>query len=128
MMLADLVLGVHLAVILFNVFGLVAVPIGALRGWRFVRIRWWRVVHILLLAAVAVQAVAGRACILTMWQAALAGGSADRAPLVMAWVNRLIYWPLPVWVFAALYLVVFGYALALLWLIPTARFASIHRC
>jgi len=118
MILADTILAAHLAIILFNVFGLVAVPIGALRDWRFVRVRWWRILHILLLAAVAVQAVAGRACILTVWQAALAGSTARPAPLIMSWVDRLIYWRLPIWAFAVLYVVVFGYALALLWLVP----------
>jgi hypothetical protein len=123
MMLADAVLTVHVAIILFNLFGLVAVPIGAVRGWRFVRVRWWRVLHILLLVAVAVQAVAGRACILTVWQAALSGAGADRAPLVARWVNRLIYWPLPIWVFTVLYVAVLGYALTLFWLVPPHRIA-----
>ena len=114
MILADAVLAAHLAIILFNGFGLIAVPIGAIRGWWFVRVRWWRVLHVVLLAAVAVQAALGRACILTLWQRALGGAAFDRAPLIARWVNGLIYWPLPIWVFAALYLIVFSYALALL--------------
>jgi hypothetical protein len=36
----------------------------------------------------------------------------------MRWVNALLFWPLPLWVFTLLYLGVFGYALALLWLVP----------
>jgi len=121
MTLAITILAVHAAIILFNVFGLVAVPLGAIRGWRFVRVRWWRVLHIVSLAAVAAQAIFGRACILTIWQAALPGAAENSTPLIMGWVNRVIYWPLPVWVFAAFYLLVFGYALALLWLVPPAR-------
>lgn len=121
MILADLVLAAHLAIILFNVFGLVAVPLGAVCGWRFVRVRWWRLLHLLLLAAVAAQALVGRACILTLWQAALAGGAAQPGPLIAGWVDRLIYWRLPIWVFAALYLAVFGWAVALLWLVPPRR-------
>jgi polyferredoxin len=117
-MMANAILAAHAAIIFFNVFGLVAVPIGAACGWQFVRIRWWRILHILLLAAVAAQAVFGRACILTLWQAALAGAAADRTPLIARWVDRIIYWPLPIWVFAVLYVVIFGYALALLWLVP----------
>lgn len=118
---ADAVLAGHLAVILFNLFGLVAVPLGAARGWGFVRVRWWRLLHVALLAAVAGQAVLGRACILTLWQGSLAGSAMPPAPLVARWVGRLIYWPLPVWVFAMLYLFVFGYAVALLWLVPPRR-------
>jgi Protein of Unknown function (DUF2784) len=118
---AEAILAAHVAIILFNVFGLIAIPIGAPRGWRFIRIIWWRVLHIALLAAVAVQAVAGRACVLTLWQAALSGAAVQPAPLIMSWVDRLIYWRLPMWVFEMLYLAVFGYALALFWLVPPRR-------
>jgi Protein of Unknown function (DUF2784) len=117
-MTANAILAAHAAIIFFNVFGLVAVPIGAACGWQFVRIRWWRILHILLLAAVAAQALLGQACVLTLWQAAFAGASADRTPLIARWVDRIIYWPLPIWVFAVLYVAVFGYALALFWVVP----------
>jgi Protein of Unknown function (DUF2784) len=120
MILAEAILAAHFAIILFNLFGLIAVPLGAVRRWRFVRVRWWRVLHLVALAAVAAQAVFGDACILTIWQAALTGATGRPTPLIMGWVNRVIYWPLPLWVFAAVYLLVFGYALALLWLVPPA--------
>jgi hypothetical protein len=123
MILAEAILAAHIAIILFNVFGLIAVPLGALCGWRFVRVRWWRVLHLVLLGTVALQAVVGRACILTLWQAA-AEGAASPTPLIMGWINWMIYWPLPIWVFAALYFAVFGYAVALLWLVPPARRAT----
>ena len=125
--MANLVLALHAAIILFNVFGLVAVPIGAACGWRFVRIRWWRILHVLLLAVVAAQALSGRACILTEWQAALAGAAANPSPLIARVVDDLIYWPLPIWVFAVLYVIVFGYAVALFWLVPPDRTASFVR-
>ncbi|MGA8549025.1 MAG: DUF2784 family protein [Stellaceae bacterium] len=121
MLLAEAVLAAHLAIILFNLFGLIVVPLGAGRGWRFVHVAWWRVLHLALLAAVAAQALAGRACFLTVWQSELAGGAANPVPLIMGWVGRLIYWRLPIWVFAVLYALVFGYALALLWLAPLRR-------
>jgi hypothetical protein len=121
MLLAEAVLAAHLAIILFNLFGLVAVPLGAARGWRFVHVAWWRVLHLALLAAVAAQALAGRACVLTIWESEVADGALRPAPLIMSWVDRLIYWRLPMWVFAALYALVFGYALVLLWLVPLRR-------
>ena len=121
MIAADFILVAHVAIILFNLFGLIAIPLGAACGWGFVRIFWWRVLHIVLLAAVAGQAMLGRACILTLWQASLAGSAGQPTPLVARWVGRLIYWPLPLWVFAVLYIAVFGYAVALLWLVPPRR-------
>jgi hypothetical protein len=114
---AETVLALHLAIILFNLFGLVAVPIGAVCGWRFVHVRWWRLLHLASLAVVALQAGLGRACILTLWQARLEGAEPP-VPLIMRWVEGLIYWPLPLWVFSALYVLVFAYALLLFRLVP----------
>jgi hypothetical protein len=115
--LGPLVLAVHLAVIAFNVAGLVAIPLGAARGWRWVRVLWLRLLHLASLAVVALQAALGRACFLTDWQDALTGAGAHD-PLIMRWVNGLIYWPLPMWAFTAAYLGVFAYVLALMWLVP----------
>lgn len=116
--LAEFVLAVHAIIILFNLFGLVAVPLGGWRGWRFVRIVWWRALHVVAMAAVALQAVAGRACFLTLWQDALSGQGPGRTPLIMGWVNRLIFWPLPLWVFATAYVVLFAYVIVLWWVVP----------
>ncbi|MDE2149732.1 MAG: DUF2784 family protein [Gammaproteobacteria bacterium] len=117
---AVMVLGLHLLVIAFNVAGLILIPVGGWRGWRWVRGFWWRLVHLLSLAAVAAQALAGRACFLTIWQARLAG-HAGAAPLIAGWIDRLIYWPLPLWVFALAYTLILIYALALWRVVPPRR-------
>ena len=122
--LADAVFWLHVMVVLFNVFGLVVVPIGAWRGWEFVRVFWFRALHLTMLAVVAIQAVYGRACFLTVWQSDLlqqAGQAESNAPLIQRWVTRLILWPAPLWVFVVLYLAILAYALALWWLIPPRR-------
>ncbi|MGH6974315.1 MAG: DUF2784 family protein [Stellaceae bacterium] len=122
--LAVAVLAVHVAAIAFNVFGLVAIPLGAWRGWAFVRGFWWRAVHLALLFVVALQALFGRACFLTLWQAALeqnAGQAASREPLIARWVDSVIFWNLPIGFFAALYVAVLITALALWRWVPPAR-------
>ena len=122
--LARLVLAAHVAIILFNVVGLVVIPLGAWRGWSFVRIFWWRALHLALLCVVALQALFGRACFLTLWQAALeqdAGAPASREPLIARWVESAIFWNLPIGFFAALYVAVLVYALALWRWVPPAR-------
>ncbi|HVK40875.1 MAG TPA: DUF2784 domain-containing protein [Phenylobacterium sp.] len=116
-LIGGLVLAAHLAVIGFNLFGLVAIPLGAWRGWSFVRVRWWRLLHLASFAVVAMQALLGRACFLTIWQDDLSGGEAGD-PLVMRVVNSLIYWPLPMWAFTAAYVTLFVYVLALWRLVP----------
>ena len=89
------ILAAHLVVIAFNVAGLVAIPVGAKLGWRWVRIRWWRALHLVSWAVVALQAALGRACFLTIWQDDLTGAGGTEPPLIMRFVNSLIYWPLP---------------------------------
>ncbi len=123
-LLAGLVLGVHVGVILFNLFGLIAVPLGAWRGCGFVRVFWWRALHLAALAFVALQAVLGRACFLTLWQDSLVqnGGEAGSGvPLIQRWVSWAIFWPLPVWFFAVLYVAVWIYAIVLWRLVPPRR-------
>lgn len=119
--LAEAILALHLAVIVFNVAFLVIIPLGAWLGWRIVRIAWLRLLHLALMAIVAGQALAGRACILTIWQSELAGRSAAPPPLIMHIVDRLIYWNFPLWAFTALYVGVFLYVVALSILVPFGR-------
>ena len=118
--LGQLLLGLHLLVIAFNVLGLVAIPLGAKLGWGWVRIRWWRLLHVGSWVLVAAQAALGRACFLTIWQDDLTGGGAED-PLIMRVVNGLIYWPLPMWAFTALYLVLFALVVAAWWIVPPRR-------
>ncbi|WP_308387967.1 DUF2784 domain-containing protein [Acidithiobacillus sp. AMEEHan] len=119
--LADSILVVHVLIILFNIFGLVAIPLGAWYGWRWVRILWWRSLHLLFLFVVAIQAVMGRACFLTIWQSQLqeqAGREGFRAPLIQTWVNHFFFWNLPMAFFTTLYVLVWIYVVILWWKVP----------
>ncbi|HEY2356303.1 MAG TPA: DUF2784 domain-containing protein [Phenylobacterium sp.] len=118
--LGDAVLAAHLAVIAFNVLGLIAIPVGAALHWRWVRVRWWRLLHLASWAVVAVQAALGRACILTLWQDQLTGAGGEQ-PLIMRWINGLIFWPLPIWVFGAIYILLFAAVIVLWWRVPAER-------
>jgi len=118
---AAAIFSIHVGIIAFNVFGLIAVPLGAWRAWAFVRVFWWRALHLGALAIVALQAVLGRACFLTIWESDLLarlGRPASRAPLIESWIDRIVFWPLPLWVFALLYVGVCLYTLLLWRLFP----------
>ena len=112
---------VHIAIIAFNLFGLVAIPIGAWRAWPFVYAFWWRALHLLSLIVVALQAVLGRACFLTIWEsdlAAAAGETTSNTPLIQRWITELVFWPLPIWVFAAAYVGICAYTVLLWYWVP----------
>lgn len=110
--------------IAFNVLGLAAIPLGAWRGWRSVRGYRWRAAHLASLVLVAAQALAGRACFLTIWEYSLmnpSGFPSAPEPLIAGWARRAVYWPLPLWAFAVLYAAACVAALALWRLVPPER-------
>jgi len=120
-MLASLILLIHLLVILFNLFGLVVIPLGAWRGWQFVYAPAWRLLHIASLGMTALQAAMGKACFLTIWELKLSADQDDPDPMIMKWINSLIYWPIPIWAFSIIYLLLFAYVVTLLWFVPIRR-------
>ncbi|HKT19505.1 MAG TPA: DUF2784 family protein [Stellaceae bacterium] len=118
---AQAIFWVHIAIIAFNVFGLIAIPLGVWLGWAFIRVPWWRLLHLAALLVVALQAVLGRACFLTLWEsdlAARAGETSSNLPLIQEWIARLVFWPLPIWMFALFYVAIFLYVVALWVLVP----------
>ncbi len=120
-MLADAILVVHFAFVLFVVLGFALVLVGGVRGWRWVRNRAFRYAHLAAIAFVAVEALAGIACPLTVWENALRHAGPEGPSFVGRWVSRLLYHDLPEWVFTVAY-VLFAIAVAVtLWLVPPER-------
>jgi len=119
--LAQVILGVHFVIIAFNVLALVVIPVGAKAGWRLVRMAWLRLLHLGIMAVVAGQALAGRACFLTNWENELTGNRTAPEPMIAHWVDGLIYWNVPIWGFAIFYSVLFLYVVGLTVLVPFGR-------
>jgi hypothetical protein len=67
--LADVVLVVHFAVVVFVVGGLPLIVVGNLRGWLWVDDFRFRVAHLAAIVFVAAQAWLGRICPLTTLEA-----------------------------------------------------------
>jgi len=116
-LLADAIVLVHLAYVAFVVGGYVAVPLGAARGWRWVRRRVWRRLHVAAIALVALEGLGGVMCPLTWLEAALRGGSAPGS-FVGRLVHAVLFYDLPPWVFTLAYVVLALLALALYRLVP----------
>jgi hypothetical protein len=122
--IAQGILAVHLIVISFNLFGLAVIPLGAWRNWSWVRVFWWRALHLFTLSIVAIQAMLGRDCFLTTWQSQMqeaAGRAGYRQPLIQTWLNHLLFWHLPLAFFTAVYILVWIYVLVLWWKVPPGR-------
>ena len=119
-LLADLILGVHFAFVLFIVGGLALIWTGAGLGWHWVRNLWFRVAHLAAILFVAGEALAGVWCPLTVWEDALRGTRPETS-FVARWIHRILFYSFPEWVFTASYLAFTLIVATTWWLAPPDR-------
>ena len=122
-MLADAILVAHFVIAAFIVAGLAAVWLGAPLGWQWVRNPWFRYMHVGAIAFVAAEALLGIACPLTVWEDLLRGGVRPES-FVARWVQALLYYRAPEWVFTVAYVLWTLATLLTLWLVPPRRKAA----
>ncbi|HLS85752.1 MAG TPA: DUF2784 domain-containing protein [Burkholderiales bacterium] len=122
-MLADALLVVHFALAAFIVAGLIAVWAGAAFGWSWIRNPWFRYAHLGAIAIVAAEALLGLACPLTVWEDALRGGARPES-FVGRWVNRLLYYEAPEWIFTVAYVAWAAATVVTLRLVPPRKRAA----
>lgn len=131
LLLADGVLLLHAAVVLFVVGAAVAVLLGYRRDWRWVRAPAFRVAHLLAIGYVAAQSWFGVDCPLTTLELALRARAG--APLVggdTSFVARgvqwLLYWDAPPWIFVVVYTAFLSLVVWLWWRCPPRRLRGTH--
>jgi hypothetical protein len=115
--LVDAVLFLHLGVVVFIVGGLVAVVAGNLRGWHWINAWSFRLAHLAAIAVVVVQAWLGQLCPLTTlesWLRVQAGSVSYTKSFIEHWVQHIIFYEAPFWVFTLAY-TVFGFLVLVAW-------------
>jgi hypothetical protein len=101
--LADAVLALHVAFIVFVVGGLVVVIVGNLRGWRWVNAWWFRAAHLAAIGFVVAESVFDMPCPFTTLEAWLRPREAAQAysqGFIAHWLERLFSYETPPWVFS----------------------------
>jgi len=99
-LLADLLVVFHAAFVSFVVFGQIAFLIGVIRRWQWVRNFWFRTAHLLAIGYVAMEALFGVACPLTVWEnglRALAGQPVSDASFVGQLIHKVMFWGVQDW-------------------------------
>lgn len=120
-LVADLILIVHFAFVLFVGGGLVAIWAGALSGWDWVRDLRYRIVHLAAILFVAAESLAGMWCPLTVWEDALRGRDAEKS-FIARWVHYVMFYDLPEWVFTLVYCLFTAAVIATWWWVrPRSR-------
>jgi Protein of Unknown function (DUF2784) len=116
-LLADAVLSLHFAVVLFVLGVALAVAVGGPAGWRWVRALWLRCLHLAAIAVVVAQAWLGRDCPLTVlenWLRRQARLETYEKSFIEHWVQQGLYYNAPPWVFVLAY-TAFGLLVVWLW-------------
>ena len=116
---ADLVLSIHFCVVFFVVFGLATLPIGYWRKYNWTRNTKLRLVHMLLMGFITLEASLGITCPLTTIENALRQIEYQKS-FVAYWESRFIYWDLPTYSFVILYCSCFIWSL-LFWKLHPPR-------
>jgi polyferredoxin len=129
--LADLVLLLHLGVVIFVIGGLAVLPLGYRRGWTLVQGWAFRLLHLLAIGIVVAQSWLGVVCPLTTlesWLRIQSGAPAYEAGFIEHWVQAILFYQAPVWVFTLVY-TAFAALVGLAWLRypPTRSGTSLSR-
>ena len=123
-LLADAVLFLHFAFVVFVVGGLAFIIVGHVRDWRRAKSLWFRLAHLAAIAVVVVQTWLGAACPLTtfeMWLRAKAREATYSGDFIEHWLQSLLYYEAPTWVFTLAY-TLFGLIVAATWWYVPPRF------
>jgi hypothetical protein len=128
--MADGVLLLHVLFVVFVLAGQLLIVLGAYRGWSWIRNRWFRILHLGAIAIVVTQSWISLICPLTTLEMRLraqAGQEQYEGSFIQFWLERLLYYEAPEWVFIAVY-TVFGLFVVITWFcFPPRKTSGIFR-
>jgi len=114
---ADSLLFLHILFVAFVVFSLLFILAGGLFSWGWVRNRRFRFAHLIAIGVVVLQSWLGMLCPLTTWEMALrekAGDAVYSGTFVSHWLDTILYYNAPPWVFVVCY-TIFGLLVLASW-------------
>lgn len=121
---ADAILFTHFLFVAFVVFGLVSIYVGNWLSWAWVQNFRFRLLHLLAIAVVVLQSWVGAICPLTtleMRLRELAGHEMYEGSFIEYWLQAILYYEAPEWVFIVGYTAVGGLVVASWFVIPPKR-------
>ena len=124
---ADLTLLLHTLFVAFVVIGLILILTGKALGWRWVTNPWFCWAHLAAIGVVVLQSWFGMICPLTTLEMALrarAGEAVYGGTFIAHWLQSILYYEAPPWVFAVCY-TAFGLLVVATWVwIRPRRFGA----
>lgn len=123
-LLADIILLVHFAIVLFVVGGLLLIVLGNVMSWPWVNTTWFRALHLLAILIVVAESLLGIECPLTTlenWLRIQAGQGVYQGSFIQFWVHQVMFYSAPGWVFATVYAAFAALVVAAWWRWPPRR-------
>jgi hypothetical protein len=114
-LIADAILLLHVLFVAFIVVGLALIFVGALRRWYWIRNPWFRFAHLAAIGIVVVESWIGAVCPLTSLEMILrsrAGDAAYSGSFISYWLDVILYYQAPAWVFVTCYTAFGGVVIA----------------
>jgi len=127
LLLADGVAVLHAAYVAFVTIGLALIAAGIAMRWEWVRVFWFRVVHLGAIAFVCAESLMGTACPLMTLEGqlrAMSGEASQSRDFIGHWIDRLIYYDFPPWVFVVAY-AMFGILVTIIFILASPRCLAI---
>lgn len=107
-LLANVVLVVHFGYVMFTVGGELVILLGACFRWEWVRNLTFRLAHLAAVVFVAIEAIVGVSCPLTVWEYRLRLIAGERVgtqiPFIPRLIHTIIFYNFPTWVFLVAYI------------------------
>ena len=121
---ADAILISHALFVIFVVLGLVAIYLGRILSWGWVRNYWFRILHLAAILFVVLQSWIGAICPLTVWEMQLRELGGERSyegTFIQHWLQSILYYEAPDWVFVVVYTAFGGLVAASWFIVPPKR-------
>lgn len=118
---ADVLGLLHAAIVLFVVGGQALILLGWRLDWVWTRGLWFRRIHLGLIIVIMSIAALGEWCPLTIWESELrhlAEQEGYSQGFIATWLERLLYYQAPLWVFTLLYTLFTALAMWSYWKYP----------
>jgi hypothetical protein len=104
--LADIVAIIHLGYVVFVILGFVFIVAGIIFTWRWIRNPWFRILHLAAIIAVAMEAIVGVNCPLTVLEFRLrypTGQFQERGSFIGSFIESILFYDAPGWLFTSVY-------------------------
>lgn len=105
-LLANTVLVLHAAFVMFVIAGLLLIVTGGVLKWAWVRNWWFRLSHLAAIGYVVAESWLGVDCPLTtleLWLRQQVGQVAYNGDFIAFWLRKILFFQAPPWVFTACY-------------------------